>query len=53
MNDKINLELNVNEVNVVLSALREMPYRLVNDVLNNIIAQAQSQLPTQSEETKQ
>ena len=53
MNDnvKINLELNVNEVNVLLTALREMPHRVVNDFINNILAQAQSQLQS-SEETK-
>lgn len=53
MNDKVNLELSVNDVNIILSALREMPYRVVNDVINNIVSQAQSQLQPQLEETKQ
>ena len=44
----ITLELNVNEVNLVLGALRELPHRLVNDVLNKVIAQAQSQMPQQT-----
>jgi hypothetical protein len=43
----ITLELNVNEVNLVLGALRELPHRVVNDVLNKVIAQAQSQMPQQ------
>jgi hypothetical protein len=50
-NAKLTLELNVNEINVVLGALREMPHRVVNDLINNIVAQAQSQLQS-SEETK-
>lgn len=37
MNDKINLELTVNDANLDLSALRKMPYRLVNDIINNIV----------------
>jgi hypothetical protein len=49
-NIKVKLELNVNEINVVLGALREMPHRVVNDLINNIVAQAQSQLQP-SEET--
>jgi hypothetical protein len=43
----ITLELNVNEVNLVLGALRELPHRIVNDVLNKVVAQAQSQMPQQ------
>ena len=35
-NVKINLELNVNGINVVLTALLEMPYRAVNDLINNV-----------------
>ena len=44
----ITLELNVNETNLVLGALRELPHRLVNDVLNKVIAQAQNQIPQQT-----
>jgi len=44
----ITLELNVNEINLVLGALRELPHRLVNDVLNKVIAQAQNQIPQQT-----
>ncbi len=43
----ITLELNVNEVNLVLGALRELPHRIVNDTLNKVVAQAQSQMPQQ------
>lgn len=44
----ITLELNINEVNLVLGALRELPHRVVNDVLNKVIAQAQKQVPAQN-----
>ena len=43
-NVKVALELNVNEVNVILTALREMPYRVVSDLINNIVTQAEVQL---------
>ena len=41
----VTLELNINEVNLVLGALRELPHRVVNDLLNKVIAQAQKQVP--------
>jgi len=41
----VTLELSVNEVNLVLGALRELPHRVVNDILNKVIAQAQKQVP--------
>ena len=44
----ITLELDINEVNLVLGALRELPHRIVNDVLNKVIAQAQTQVPQQN-----
>ena len=43
----VTLELNVNEVNLVLGALRELPHRVVNDLLNKVVAQAQKQVPPQ------
>ena len=43
----ITLELNVNEVNLVLGALRELPHRVVNQTLNKVIMQAQKQVPQQ------
>ena len=43
----ITLELSVNVVNLVLGALRELPHRIVNDTLNKVVAQAQSQMPQQ------
>lgn len=43
----ITLELNVNEVNLVLGALRELPHRVVDQTLNKVIMQAQKQVPQQ------
>lgn len=48
-NVKVNLELGVNDVNVILAALREMPYRAVNELINNVVAQAQKQLSPQEQ----
>lgn len=41
----VNLELNINEINLILGALRELPHRVVNDLLNKVVAQAQKQVP--------
>lgn len=40
----VNLQLTVNETNVVLAALRELPHRVVADLINNIMGQAQRQV---------
>ena len=40
----IVLTLDVNDVNLVLNALQELPHKIVDKVLQNIFAQAQSQL---------
>jgi hypothetical protein len=40
----INLQLTVNETNVVLTALRELPHRVVADLIANIMGQAQRQV---------
>lgn len=49
----VTLELSVNEVNLVLGALRELPHRVVDATLNKIVKQAQTQLPQQSPQTTQ
>lgn len=43
---KLKLELTLEEVNMVLSALSELPFKISNEMINNITAQAQSQLNT-------
>ena len=40
---KINLELNLNDTNIVISALRELPHRVSDDVLRKVVSQAQNQ----------
>ena len=43
----ITLELNINEINIVIGALRELPHRVVDQTLNKVIMQAQKQVPQQ------
>lgn len=45
----IALELLVTEVNVVLAGLQELPFKVADPLLKNIIAQAQAQLSPQEE----
>jgi hypothetical protein len=40
----INLEITLNELNIVLGALQELPHRLVDGLLNKLIVQGKSQL---------
>lgn len=40
----VNLELVVNEVNVVLAALQELPHRVSDPLLRKIMGQANAQL---------
>jgi hypothetical protein len=47
---KINLELNLNDTNIVISALRELPHRISDDVLRKVVMQAQSQTQQQQQQ---
>lgn len=38
-----NLTMDVNELNVVLSALQELPHRIADPLLKKIVSQAQGQ----------
>lgn len=40
----VSFELNVNEVNVVLASLQELPHRVADPILRKLVEQAQSQL---------
>lgn len=40
---KINLELNVNDTNIIIGALRELPHRISDEVLRKVVTQAQAQ----------
>jgi hypothetical protein len=44
----ITLELSVSEVNLVLGALRELPHRVVDNVLQKVVTQAQGQFKQSS-----
>jgi hypothetical protein len=41
----ITLELNIDQLNIVLYALRKLPFETVEQILPEIISQAQKQLP--------
>ena len=52
-NQKIRLELTIDEINVVLNALGQMPYVQVVSILNNISKQAESQFKSKEDTDKQ
>lgn len=45
----VTLELSINETNVVLTALRELPHRVVADLITKVVAQAQKSVPSQQQ----
>ena len=47
--DKLQLSLDINEINILLSALSQMPYGQVSNLIGNISQQAQEQLPQPGE----
>ena len=40
----VTVDVNVDELNVILAALRELPHRVVDQLLRNLMQQAQDQL---------
>lgn len=42
---EVTLKLNVNDVNIMITGLRELPHRISDEVLRKIVNQAQSQVP--------
>lgn len=40
----VNIALNINELNVVLASLQELPHKVADPLLRNLMGQAQSQL---------
>lgn len=56
MTQELNLKLSVQDINVTLAGLAELPAKASYDLINNIKAQAQTQLmaaTTATEETSQ
>jgi hypothetical protein len=46
LNDiEVNLKLNVNDVNIIIGGLRELPHRISDDVIRKVVTQAQGQVP--------
>ena len=44
---KIDLSLDINEVNIIIKALSERPFKEVYELLGKIHAQSNAQLPNQ------
>jgi hypothetical protein len=40
----VTIEVNVNELNVIMGGLQELPHRVVDPILRKIMEQAQAQL---------
>lgn len=40
----VNLEVNINELNVIMAALQELPHRVADPILRKLMEQAQAQL---------
>ena len=40
----VTLEVDINELNIIMSGLQELPHRVVDQVIRKILAQAQAQL---------
>ena len=41
----IKLEVNVNDYNLIVAALRELPHRVSDELIKNVVSQAQKQVP--------
>lgn len=45
--DTVKFELAIEEANIILAALQELPHKLVNSIIQKIIDQANSQLTSE------
>lgn len=45
----VALRLTINETNVVIAALRELPHRVVSELITNVMNQVQTQIQTMSQ----
>lgn len=52
MIEKIELSLDINEVNIIIKALSERPFKEVYELLGKIHAQSNAQLPQKQVEGK-
>jgi len=48
-NFTVKIEMTVNEVNIVIGALQELPHKVVDSLLRKIIEQGQTQLQQTSD----
>ena len=42
----VTLNLSVNDTNIVVAALRELPHRVVSELIPNIMEQVKKQIPS-------
>lgn len=47
--EEIKLTLTLNDVNIILNSLGEVPYKVSKQVIDNIVAQAQPQIQPQGQ----
>jgi len=40
----VTLEVNINELNIIMSGLQELPHRVVDQIIHKLVVQAQAQL---------
>lgn len=40
----LNIKVNINEFNIIMSSLQELPHRIVDPILRKLIEQANSQI---------
>ena len=45
MEQELNFTFKVSEINLILGALEELPHKISRKMIDNIFAQAQTQLP--------
>lgn len=50
-NPELTLTLSVNDINIVLAGLQELPFKVADPLIKNIMAQAQAQLVQQATAT--
>lgn len=43
---EITLKVNMNDANIIVAALRELPHRIVAELISNIMDQVKEQVPT-------
>ena len=51
--EELKISLTIDEINIVLTGLSELPHKMVNSVISKIISQSQLQLKPVNETTEE